>query len=423
MRGVWTGGSAGENTPLAPPPPRLLPRAGAGRRGAFCRPSEFRLCVAIGGGLPFRRNGIGVPAQRHHRSGETAPPFRRNHAPRLERSRRAKRGGQTGESRFSGDICLFYDRFRLKTQTNGHFHACDRSVLVPMRIFSHRHENLFSWARESRLFVASRGRPTVRSGKGTSSALAPSIILPIAQNTLSPLLIYRANPGGLAEVGDRPSRRKGVALREDGGVDLREQPDNRPRVGPEDGPSQRQKRVCAGQKGGVFRQNISKRPRSFVLETTVFYSRDLGLLHGRPWSPVHGLPKRRVRPGSSGKEYGHEKAIRLLEKSRLQGRNRGSGLCFQGSDRRAEKADAQGHRSGATAPPFRRNGGEQPSLRSAKPSGPESAGHGRLSVNTHPCGRLAATVRSPPIRRANSRDVQSPMPKPPFPVFMAPRDR
>ena len=217
MRGVWTGGSAGENTPLAPPPPRLLPRAGAGRRGAFCRPSEFRLCVAIGGGLPFRRNGIGVPAQRHHRSGETAPPFRRNHAPRLERSRRAKRGGQTGESRFSGDICLFYDRFRLKTQTNGRFHACDRSVLVPRGIFSHGHENLFSWAREFRLFVASRGRPTVRSGKGTSSALAPSIILPIAQNTLSPLLIYRANPGGLAEVGDRPSRRKGVALREDGG--------------------------------------------------------------------------------------------------------------------------------------------------------------------------------------------------------------
>ena len=28
-------------------------------------------------------------------------------------------------------------------------------------------------------------------------------------------------------------------------------------------------RVCAGQKGGVFRQNISKRPRSLALETLV----------------------------------------------------------------------------------------------------------------------------------------------------------
>ena len=29
---------------------------------------------------------------------------------------------------------------------------------MPMRIFSHRHENFFSWARESRLFVTPRGR-------------------------------------------------------------------------------------------------------------------------------------------------------------------------------------------------------------------------------------------------------------------------
>ena len=58
-----------------------------------------------------------------------------------------------------------------------------------MRIFSHRHENLFSWAREFRLFVAPRGRPTVRSGRGTSSASAPSIILPIAQNTF-PFSLY-----------------------------------------------------------------------------------------------------------------------------------------------------------------------------------------------------------------------------------------
>jgi len=29
-------------------------------------------------GSPFRRNGITVPAQRHHRSGATGSPFRRN---------------------------------------------------------------------------------------------------------------------------------------------------------------------------------------------------------------------------------------------------------------------------------------------------------------------------------------------------------
>ena len=113
----------------------------------------------------FRRNGHPVPAQRHHRSGETASPFRRNGtpvparlAPRLGRSRRVKRGGRPPGPRFSTAICLFYDGFLLKTQTNGHFHACNHSVLVPMRIFSHRHENVFSWARESRLFVTPRGR-------------------------------------------------------------------------------------------------------------------------------------------------------------------------------------------------------------------------------------------------------------------------
>ena len=67
-------------------------------------------------------------------------------------------------------------------------------------------------------------QPSNGPGRGTSSAPAPSIILPIAQNTLSLLLIYRANPGGLAEMGGCPSWRKGGALRE--------QPDNRPRAGP-----------------------------------------------------------------------------------------------------------------------------------------------------------------------------------------------
>ena len=40
---------------------------------------------------------------------------------------------------------------------------------------------------------------------------------------------------------------------------------------------------------------------------------------------------------------------------------------------------------------------------------------GRERVKTQPCGEFARTARSPPIARANSREVQSPMPKPPFP--------
>ena len=35
---------------------------------------DCRFCTA----RPFRRNGVAVPAQRHHRSGATASPFRRN---------------------------------------------------------------------------------------------------------------------------------------------------------------------------------------------------------------------------------------------------------------------------------------------------------------------------------------------------------
>ena len=42
-----------------------------------------------------------------------------------------------------------------------------------------------------------------------------------------------------------------------------------------------------------------------------------------------------------------------------------------------------------------------------------------FSVNTHPVGALSPTVKSPPITRAASRDVQSPTPKPPFPLCRA----
>ena len=129
-----------------------------------------------------------------------------------------------------------------------------------MRIFSHRHENLFSWAREFRLFVTPRGRPTVRSGRGTSSA--PPLQHPsIAQDTLSLLLIYRANPGGLAEIGGRRPWTSGVALRE--------QPDNRPRAGPghaspEAGSLHRtaqRHRGCPARQGGVsIRQERRGKP-------------------------------------------------------------------------------------------------------------------------------------------------------------------
>ena len=44
-----------------------------------------------------------------------------------------------------------------------------------------------------------------------------------------------------------------------------------------------------------------------------------------------------------------------------------------------------------------------------------SASAGRRRVKTQPEGALARTVRSPPIARANSREVQSPIPNPPLP--------
>ena len=44
-------------------------------------PCFAQFCTRGGSGAtasPFRRNGIAVPAQRHHRSGATASPFRRS---------------------------------------------------------------------------------------------------------------------------------------------------------------------------------------------------------------------------------------------------------------------------------------------------------------------------------------------------------
>ena len=45
-------------------------------------------------GWPFRRNGIAVPAQRHHRSGATVSPFRRNRV--AVPAQRHRRSGATG---------------------------------------------------------------------------------------------------------------------------------------------------------------------------------------------------------------------------------------------------------------------------------------------------------------------------------------
>ena len=71
--------------------------------------------------------------------------------------------------------------------------------LIGTRIFSHGHGNsVCSWRHATvQRFGRSEGRRPP----------PPSIILPIAPNTLSLLLIYRANPGGLAKIGGRPSRR------------------------------------------------------------------------------------------------------------------------------------------------------------------------------------------------------------------------
>ena len=66
--------------------------------------------------LLHRRDGHPVPAQRHHRSGATASPFRRNGITvsrqlntRFGRAGRAEKGQSPGLHRFLGDICLFHD--------------------------------------------------------------------------------------------------------------------------------------------------------------------------------------------------------------------------------------------------------------------------------------------------------------------------
>ena len=50
----------------------VLPKQGTGRGSRILSASRARSSRT---GWPFRRNGVGVPAQRHHRSGATASPF------------------------------------------------------------------------------------------------------------------------------------------------------------------------------------------------------------------------------------------------------------------------------------------------------------------------------------------------------------
>ena len=83
---------------LEPPMPRGVQpvfsrRVGQPGRGG--RPVVSR-CVARRSGAtasPFRRNGIAVPAQRHHRSGATTSPFRRNGRPKQADGVRCVRDG------------------------------------------------------------------------------------------------------------------------------------------------------------------------------------------------------------------------------------------------------------------------------------------------------------------------------------------
>ena len=85
-----------------------------GQPGRGGRPVVSR-CVARRSGAtasPFRRNGIGVPAQRHHRSGATASPFRRNDI--TVPAQRHHRSGATGgpSRRTASVVCGMVGGFR-----------------------------------------------------------------------------------------------------------------------------------------------------------------------------------------------------------------------------------------------------------------------------------------------------------------------
>ena len=145
--------------------------------------------------------------------------------------------------------------FRLKTKTNGRFPACDRSVLVPRGIFSHRHENLFSWAREFRLFVTSSNRPTGRAeGRRPPQPPPSSFQLP---GTPFPFSLY-------IEQITEASRRWEVDLREVGGSTFaKTDPPCPKRVhSPEPTPG-------IGMRGRRDRGLQGKRPRSLGQKTAV----------------------------------------------------------------------------------------------------------------------------------------------------------
>ena len=162
--------------------------------------------------------------------------------------------------------------FRLKTKTNGRFPACDRSVLMPRGIFSHRHENLFSWAREFRLFVTSSNRPTGRAeGRRPPQPPPSSFQLP---RTPFPSSLYieqipeasrRWGGAPFAKVGGRPSRSWGAPFAET------DPPCPKRVLSPEPTPG-------IGMRGRRDRGLQGKRPRSLGQKTAVSRAKDRGLL-------------------------------------------------------------------------------------------------------------------------------------------------
>ena len=227
---------------------------------------------------------------------ETAEPRARRHSrsgafvPRLEHSRRAKRGGQTGESRFSTAICLFYDGFRLKTQANGRFHACDRSVPVPRGIFpvgtgtfSHGHENPVSSRRYPRKQVTQlpNGKIRCRARKGRVRTYTDARF-PSPYDRRSARASPVARPGrGLPGMAAVVRRRRGNRSTLSGTRSLT-------------------------RTGSGYRHEKEKRPWSIGQKTVVTWAKDRGLLGERPWSlgevpPI--TPSRHPVPTGTSNRY------------------------------------------------------------------------------------------------------------------------
>jgi|GEM_PF-3504237 len=169
-------------------------------------------------------------------------------------------------------------------------------------------------------------QPSDGSGRGTSSALAPPSSFQFPRTPFPPLLMYRANPGGLAKVGGRPSRRWGGALREGRGSTFAEmggRPSRRSAIGHDNEhrifkapvfllliirPLERSSRaspVARPDKGhsGMAAVVCRRRGNRPTLSETRSPTRpDIGYRQEkekRPRSPVHGLPTGRVRPPST----------------------------------------------------------------------------------------------------------------------------